>query len=146
MRAWPLLGILFIQVFLCFAHWFLFFTWMHAGWPMGPAATAALGVALAVLAFCFPVAALLGFRWESAPVVLLYRLASVWLGLLNFLFWGACLFWLADGLLRLAPDDLHLRVRPFIALALLVTSAFVTFCGLINARIIRLRRVTVALP
>ncbi|HEU5457827.1 MAG TPA: metallophosphoesterase, partial [Terracidiphilus sp.] len=33
-----------------------------------------------------------------------------------------------------------------IALALLVTSAFVTFCGLINARIIRLRRVTVALP
>lgn len=146
MRAWPLLGILIIQVFLCLAHWFLFFTWMHTGWPMSTAATAALRVALVVLAFCFPTSALLSFRWDGGPVGLLYRLASVWMGVLNFLFWSACLFWLADTALRLAPGDVHLRARPFIAAALLAVSVLSSVYGLINARTLRLRRLTIALP
>jgi hypothetical protein len=68
------------------------------------------------------------------------------LGLLNFLFWSACLFWLIDLGLRLAPGDEHLHARPFVAAVLLALSALATLYGLINAARIRTRNVTVRLP
>lgn len=146
MRAWPLLGILFVQSFLCLAHWFLFVTWMHAGWPVSPESALALRVALTVLAFSFVPSALLGFRFHGGPVGFLYRLASLWLGLLNFLFWSACLFWLIELGLRLAPGDAHLRARPFVAAALLALSVLATLHGLLNAARIRTRSLAVRLP
>jgi uncharacterized protein len=145
LRAWPLLGILFIQGFLCLAHWLLYFTWMHAGWPMSPGSAFALRAALTVLCFSFVPATLLGFRFHGGPVALIYRLASVWMGLLNFLFWSACLFWLLDLVLRLAPGETHLRTRPLIAAALVAVSVLATLYGLLNAAYIRTRNVTVGL-
>lgn len=146
MRAWPLLGIVFVQAFLCLAHWFLYFTWMHAGWPMSPAPAWALRVALAALSFSFVPATLLGFRWNGGLVALFYRPASVWLGLANFLFWSACLFWIVDLTLRLAPGNAHLRARPIIAASLLAVSVLAELYGLLNARQIRRRDMTVRLP
>ena len=146
MKAWPLLGIFCVQTFLCLVHWFLFFTWMHSGWPMSAAATDALRVVLAVLSFVFVPSALMGLRWHGGLVALLYRLASIWMGLFNFLVWSACLFWLIDLLLRLAPSGTHLHARPWVAAALLAASLLATLYGLLNARRIRTRRVTVRLP
>jgi uncharacterized protein len=146
LRAWPLLGILFIQGFLCLAHWLLYFTCMHAGWPVSPEFAFALRVVLTALSFSFVPAALLGFRFHGGLVALFYRLASLWMGLLNFLFWGACLFWFIDLGLRLAPGDTHLRARPLMAAGLLALSVLVTFYGVINAQSIRCRELTIRLP
>jgi len=146
LKAWPLLGILFVQTFLCLAHWFLYVTWMHSGWPMSAAAALALRVTLTALSFCFVPAALIGFRFYGGLVALVYRLSSVWMGLLNFLFWSACLFWFVDFVLRLAPGDTHLRTRPIIAAALLAVSLLATLYGLVNAARIRTRMVSVRLP
>jgi len=145
LKAWPLLGVLIVQTLLCLAHWFLYCTWIDFWWPMSPTATVALRVVLATLSVSFMVAALLGFRFTNWLVALVYQLAAAWLGLLNFLFVGACLAWLADLPLRLAPGNLHLRLRPYEAAILLAAAVLTALYGLLNARQIRLRKVTVRL-
>src|ERR1035438_3432797 len=95
LRAWPVVGIAMIQVLLLAAHWFLYHTWISFWWPLSPLVLLALQTALWLLAFSFITAALLGFRFASRLVTLLYRIAAVWLGLLNYFFWAACLCWLA---------------------------------------------------
>ena len=115
MKAWPVLGIALMQLLLLAAHWFIYRTWIDFWWPLGPWAVRALLMALVLLAFSFIAAALLGFYFANPLVRLFYRLATVWLGLLNFFFMAACLSWLAWfmlRLLRLHPD------RPLLAAAL----------------------------
>ena len=47
-----------------------------------------------VLAFSFVVASLLSFRFSNFAVRLIYWLAAVWLGFLNFFFWASLLAWM----------------------------------------------------
>jgi hypothetical protein len=99
-------------------------------------------MALGLLAFSFIAAALLGFYSANPLVRLLYRLATAWLGLLNFFFMAACLSWLAWfalRLLRLHPN------RPLLAAALFSLAIAVSVYGLVNARLIRIRRIPVQL-
>lgn len=146
MKAWPILGILIVQTLLCLAHWFLYSTWIDFWWPLSPAATHQLRVVLIVLSLLFVVAALLSFRFANRIVALLYKIASVWLGFLNFLFWAACLAWLVDLLLRaILPASEHLQARPYLAASLLVIAIATGICGLLNARIIHLRRLNIKL-
>ena len=84
-----------MQVFLLAAHWFIYHTWVAFWQPLSPHAMLALRAILFVLAFSFITAALLGFHHANRPVTLLYRIAAVWLGFLNYFFWAACLCWLA---------------------------------------------------
>jgi hypothetical protein len=76
-------------------------------------------------------------------VTLLYRIAAVWLGLLNYFFWAACLCWLAAFALAVLGLPAN---RPLIAAAFFTLALVVSVYGLVNARIIRIRRIPVLLP
>src|ERR1017187_10092951 len=78
LKAWPIVGIVLMQALLLAAHWFIYRTWIAF---FGLAGASALRVLLLQLAFSFIAAALLGFYSASKVVTLLYRLASVWLGM-----------------------------------------------------------------
>src|SRR6202140_4016285 len=65
-----------------------------------PAATA-LQVAIAFLSISFVVASLLAFRYYNPFVRLFYTVASIWLGMFNFLFLAAALCWILYGALTL---------------------------------------------
>jgi predicted MPP superfamily phosphohydrolase len=131
-----------VQLLLLAAHWFIYRTWIDFWWPLGPLAALVLPAALMLLAFSFIAAALFGFYFSNPLVKLLYPLATVWLGLLNFFFIAACLSWLlwfSLTLLRLHPN------RPLLAAALFGLATVIGIYGLVNARRIRIRRIPIQL-
>ena len=147
MKAWPVLPILIVQTILCLAHWFLYRTWIDFSRPLSPAALDALRFALAVLSVIFIVVTILSFRFTNPLVKFFYWIASVWLGIANLLFTGACLAWLIDLVLRIAaPSTIRLSARPYVAASLLAVALAASLYGLVNARKIRKRRITVRLP
>jgi len=143
LKAWPVVGIALIQTLLLAAHWFIYSTWIAFSQPLGAPATLSLRAAMLILAFSFVVATMLGFFFANRMVALLYRLAAVWLGFLNFFFLAACLCWLigfALPLLGLNP------LRPLLVAGLYGLAVAVSLYGLFNARIIRIRRIPIHLP
>lgn len=146
MKAWPILGILIVQAFLCLAHWFLYFTWIRFWWPMTPAAAFNLRVALIVLSLVFIICALLGFRYTNWVVALFYQIAAVWLGLVNFFLVAACVAWVLDLVLGVAlPFAGHQHALPWIAIVLFAAVIVVGIYGIVNARWIRIRRRSIRL-
>jgi uncharacterized protein len=143
LKAWPVLGITFIQAILFVAHWFIFRTFVDFWFPLGPSTIAALQVAMVPLAFSFVAAALLGFRFSNPAVRVFYSLAAVWLGVLNYLFLAACACRLIALALRLF--SIHLD-RPLIAAPLFGLALFAAVYGILNAGFIRVRRAAVELP
>jgi len=147
LKAWPVLGIAFIQFTFLLDNWFLYNAWVAFCGHPSPAADLALRAVLLVLACSFVVAALLSFYSENFLVKAIYRLAAVWLGFLNYLFWGACLSWLAWWTLLLSRiDRAASQHRPLIAWFFLVCALMVGVYGLLNARRVRIRHVPVRLP
>lgn len=144
MKVWPVLGLVLLQVFLLSAHWFVFHT-LVVFLPLSPMSERNLAIILFVLGISFVVAALLGFRFTNPVVQLLYTLASIWLGLLNFIFWGACLCWILRFAFILAHNDTVLT-RQLIADTFFSLAILTSLYGMLNARRIRERRLTVALP
>lgn len=142
MKAWPVLGIAFIQLILLLAHWFIFHTFVVFWSDLSPAAAHHLRMAMIVLSFSFFVAAMLGFRFNNVAVELLYKASVVWLGLLNFLFWATCLAWPVDLALRLLrlPGYRHTLICTLFALA-----AITAVYGIFNARWVRVRRIRIKL-
>jgi hypothetical protein len=136
-------GIVLMQGILLLAHWFIYHTWIVFWGEPGASATLALRMALILLAFSFMTAALLGFYYANRLVTLLYRIAAVWLGLLNFFFLAACLCWLTK--LALALFGLTAN-QPLLAAVLFGLAVLVSLYGLINARIIRIQRIPIQLP
>ena len=150
MRVWAFAAaVAFLQTLLSCCHLFLYRT-LVAFWPPFLPLTAdgslCLRNTLLVLSASFIVAALLGFRFDNRFVAWMYRLASGWLGILNFLFWAAWLCWVAALLLRLFPPGTAATIRPWIGTAFFGAALLVSLYGLINARLIRERRVAVTLP
>jgi predicted MPP superfamily phosphohydrolase len=86
---------------------------------------------------------LLAHRYFNVTVRLLYGGAAVWLGCLNFFFLAACASWAVCLGSRLA--GLRLDRQP-IAAALFGLAVLATVLGAINARWVRIRRVSVQLP
>jgi len=147
LKAWPALAICVIQIILFFAHWFVLFTWI-AFWPdLAAAAVAALHLGLLMLAFSFVVASLLAFRFSNAPVRIVYWLAAVWLGFLNFFFWTSPVAWIVWFALRLALVPARAAaIRPVLAAVLYAIAAVIGVYGLFNARVLRICRIAVELP
>jgi hypothetical protein len=131
-----------MQSVLFLAHWFLFHTWAAFWWPLSATASLALRAAIFLLACSFISAALLGFYHANWLVKLLYRVAAIWLGLLNFLFLAACLCWFTSYALELLRIPVN---RPLLAAALLGLALLVSVYGLVNASFIRIRHVPVQL-
>ena len=147
LKAWPVFAILVIQVLLFLAHWFVYSTFI-AFWPgLAPAAAGDLSIAMVVLAFSFVIASLLSFRYSNPLVRLVYWAAAVWLGFLNFFFWASVLIrltWFALRISHLAANSAAIRAP--LAAAIYTIAALTGIYGLINARIIRVRRVAVHIP
>jgi uncharacterized protein len=147
LKAWPVVGIAIVQIFLCLAHWFLYCTLVDFWWPLGATARAALLAALLLLSASFIVAALLGFRFTNWLVALIYQIAAVWLGLFNFFFVAACLAWGIDLPLRIVlHGPRHVAAQHWIIATLCVLAVLASVYGLLNARGIRVRRVEIRLP
>ncbi len=146
MKAWPILGIVIVQVILFLAHWFLYGTWIAFGWPLTTPVLTVLRVALFALSLLFIASTLYGFRFHNALTAPLALVSSLWLGLLNFLFVAAWVAWIVDLILRFAlPGTAHLAVRPWLASGLVLASVAVCIYGLVNARMLRLRRIAIHL-
>ncbi|HEY3704806.1 MAG TPA: metallophosphoesterase [Terracidiphilus sp.] len=143
--SWPIGAILIMQSILFLGHGLLFVTW-KSFWSLDRSVSAPLAAVLLVLSVSFTSASMLGFRYTNAFIAVYYKLAAIWLGCLNFLFWAACLCWPADLFLRLTMPHASLEVRPWIAIILFGIAITVSLCGFVNARLIRERRVTVKLP
>ena len=143
MKFWPLFGITLIEALLLAAHWFIYCTWI-AFWPsLSPQAVLLLGAALLLLAFSFVPAALLAFFHANRLVTLLYRFACVWLGFLNYFFLAACCSWLASYVLTVL--GLHID-KPLIAATFSGLAVMAGLYGMVNARILRTRRISIQLP
>lgn len=147
MKAWPFLGVSLMQAILLLSHWFIFHTLLVFWGDLAPSAMPALRIALFVLAFSFMVAALLSFRFSNLLVTVVYRIAAIWLGFLNFFFLAACLSWLLWYALQAAgvqADPAHERglIAGWLFGAALVAGLY----GLVNAQWIRTRRIPVLLP
>ena len=142
MKAWPIVGIALMQGFLLAGHWFIYHTWIVYWLPLEPESVLALRVIVFALAFSFITAALLGFHHANRPVTLLYRIAAVWLGFLNFFFWAACLCWLTSFTLALLGVSAN---RPLLAASFFGLAVAAALYGLVNARFIRIRRISVHL-
>ena len=132
-----------VQTILLLGHALVYFTWTTLWGAPGGARLTALRIVFAVLAISFVPATLLAHRYFNGPVRLIYRLASIWLGIFNFLFIAAGLSWLAYALVRLTglPVSGHAIAGTLFGLAILAS-----LYGIINAADIRVHRVTVKLP
>lgn len=148
MKAWPVFAILVIQVILFLGHWFVYSTFI-ASFSLGlpPIAASNLRVAMLALAFSFVPATLLSFRYDNPAVRAVYWAAAVWLGFLNFFFWGSIvirLAWLAIEFSHLKQNSGSFRAP--LAAAIYAIAALTAIYGLINARIICVRRFTLHIP
>jgi predicted MPP superfamily phosphohydrolase len=143
LKAWPVLGITLMQGILLLAHWFIFRTWIAFFGAPSPTATHLLQATLFLLAFSFPISALLSFRFSNMFVRAIYKISVVWLGFLNYFFFAAILCRLIAFALRLLALP---HPRPFIAGILFGLSALISLYGLLNAFWIRIRRVPIHLP
>ena len=132
-----------IQAFLLAIHWFIYQTWVSFCPSLSPSVLLALRTALLLLAFSFISVTMLGFRFAGRLVTLLYTIAAVWLGLLNYFFWAACLCRLASFALELLKLNID---RPLIAYTFFSLALVTSLYGLVNARLIRIRRIPVLFP
>jgi predicted MPP superfamily phosphohydrolase len=149
LKAWPALAISVIQVILLAAHWLVFSTFIAFVPGLDPAAVTGLHVAMLVLAFSFVAATLLAYRFSNVAVRFIYWLASIWLGFFNFFFWASLavrIAWLVLRLTHLAVYPDPIVVRPLLAVAFFGAAALFGLYGLVNARVIRIRRIAVQLP
>lgn len=132
-----------LQTILSLAHFFLYETWVSSFSSGVNRSGVWLPAALAILSVSFVSASLLAFRYSHPVVRVLYRIASVWLGLLSFLFFAACLYWIVRGITCAGGISIseHLLVIMLFSLA-----AFVGLYGIVNAALTRVHRVVVRLP
>jgi len=115
-------------------------TWSYFFGPPGWVAWQALPGALAL---AFIPATILRFRLSHPAVSIVYALSAVWMGALNFAFFAAVGCWIVEGACWLTGWSLP----PVDLAATLFGIAFLaTIYGLINARWIRVTRVTIRLP
>lgn len=143
MRARIAIAVTIIQSFLLLIHLFLYETWIALyGAPTRPWLKA-LQLSFAALSFSFVAATLLAHRFYNKPVRILYRIASTWLGFVNFAFPAASFAWLAI-LVTIAFNLPFTQTQ--IAVFFLGLALFATLYGLVNAANLRIKRVTVKLP
>ena len=147
MKAWSILAIFVIQILLLLSHWLVFSTFVAFLPGLAPGLVIDLRVTMLILAFSFVVASLLSYRFTNFAVSAVYWIAAIWLGFLNFFFWASLLVriaWLALRLLHQAVNPT--TARPILATVFYGITVLAGVYGLINARILRTRRVTVQLP
>jgi predicted MPP superfamily phosphohydrolase len=132
-----------VQTILWSAHGLLFATVSVALDLRTPHHLLALGLVLGVLSVTFAPASILAFNNPARWVKALYRVAAVWLGLLNYLFFGSLAYWIVDAVNRFAGEPLS---RGIIGSSLFAASLLMGAAALINAWRLRVAHVSVTLP
>jgi uncharacterized protein len=130
------------QIVMFATHWFLYETWLLFWGPMSLVARHTLADTVAVLSFSFLAATLLAFRYNNPAIRVLYRLASVWLGALSFLFLAAIASWAIYAFALIGTFQVHSRS---IAIAAFAAAVLVSIWGVINANWVRTKRISVKL-
>ena len=129
-----------ISIVVILTNAFVWATWSHfAAIPVPwtwEAVTGAVGMS-------FVGAAVIGFRYTSPLLRLIYTVCATWIGALNYALWASVSCWIALGICRLGgwpvPEDR-------IAQTLFGLGLLTTVYGLINAACLRTTRVKVTLP
>ena len=132
-----------IQCILFLVHLLLYETFVFF-WPgLNGRQIVWLGIATLGLSVSFVAASLLAYRRWKVWVRMFYRIAAVWLGIVNFFFLAACASWMACAIAWLAKAPV---TRPQIAeLAFGIATAAAVY-GLLTARWVRVKRMMVRLP
>jgi len=132
-----------IQSILFLGHWFVYETWIHFWGAFHGSWSTIAPASVALLSVSFVCASFLAFRSYNPVVRVFYKVASVWLGILNFFFVAACCCWIAYGVVQLS----HLPVtRPVMAATFFALGLLVSVYGIANAAAIRVKRISVQLP
>jgi len=131
------------QAVMLAAHWFVYETFHFFGGPMAASAQTGLALGATVLSFSFLAATLLAFRTNNILVRLVYRVAAVWLGALNFFVLAAVASWLVHGFVLATSVEIPSR---WIAGATFGAGALVTLWGVANANWVRVKKISVRLP
>jgi uncharacterized protein len=132
-----------VQLLLFVVHLFLYETWTFFHPETNLTARFVLRLATILLSVSFVSASLLAHRYWNITVRIYYRIAALWLGFLNFFFLAACLSWLAYVVVRVLSLPVarsEMVTIPF-SLAILVG-----VYGVLNARWLRVKRISVELP
>ncbi len=143
MRARIVVFVAIVQFILFLAHWFLYSTWITFQGQAASPYVSGLRVAVALLSISFVAASLLAFRTYHVLVRMLYKVAAVWLGMLNFLFLAACACWATLGTVLLAGFHVN---RPLVASVFFGMAILASAYGIVNARWVRVVRLSVKLP
>ncbi len=130
-----------IQSILFLAHWFVYQTWTFFRVDLDPPSITQ--AVLALLSVSFVAASLLAFRYFNPFVRLFYRIAATWLGFFNFFFVAAGMSWFVYLGSRLLGVTVG---RPIVANLLFGLAVIAGLYGLVNARRIWVKRITVKLP
>jgi len=130
-----------VQTVLFLAHFLFYQTWTFSAQD-SPRETLWIKVVLGLLSVSFVAASLLAFRYTNAAVRGLYKLASVWIGLVSFLFLATLAAWIVFGIAQLSGAAL-----PFhrIVEALYSAAVLAGLYGVFNANWTRITRTTVKL-
>ena len=143
MRARIVVFVAIVQSILFLAHWFLYSTWITFQGQTALPYTAGLRVALALLSISFVAGSLLAFRTYNVLARMLYKVAAVWLGMVNFLFLAACACWATLGITLLVR--LHVS-RSLLADVFFGIAILASAYGIVNARWVRVVKLSVRLP
>ena len=130
------------QAVMLAAHWLIYETWSFFWGPMDTGAQRAFALGMAILSFSFLGATLLAFRHNNFIVRAFYRVAAVWLGVLNFLFLAVVASWLAYGFVLAIQIAIPGR---WIATVFFGAALLVGAWGVINANWVRVRKMSVRL-
>lgn len=132
-----------IQTILLAAHVFLYQTLLSFAGPLRKPWDTVFAATLGMLSVSFVAGTLLAHRYFNGPVRWFYRVASLWLGVLNFAFVAACLSWITLGAARVAGIGIS---REAIAAVYFSLALAASVYGIANAASVRVRRVRVKLP
>src|ERR1700722_14904356 len=132
-----------VQSFLFLVHFAVYATWAFFWGSSDFSRTMELRIAMAILSVSFVVATLLAHKYFNPLVRAIYIIASVWLGLISFLFLAACACWIVYGVPLLFGMHLETRAIAGVCFGL---GLFAGIGAIVNAAWTRVVRVTVKLP
>ena len=124
-------------------HIAIYATWTFFLGSPDPSRAIELRIALAILSVSFVAASLLAHQYFNPLVRVIYSVASVWLGLVNFFFLAACASWIVYGVPLLFGVHLEKHAVALICFGLGLVSGI---AAVVNASWTRVVRVIVKLP
>jgi uncharacterized protein len=130
------------EAIVVLAHAFLYFSWVRFFHITEPVHLRTLGIILAILAISFVGASLLVFWKDNILSKIVYYMASIWLGVLLYLFLSTIAIWIIMGIITLSGIQLNVN---FIAAIIISIALIYGAYGLFNAANPRIHQIEVSI-